>query len=66
MVTKHIFTKVAQKISMTRPILHSNEEFICKRVLIEDLIDIFKANNPRFDEDKFIAACQTKKNAYSA
>ena len=57
-MTKKHYKAIAQVIKNSTIIFKSmNKQVINKNELINDLCDIFKQDNNRFDYDRFINAC---------
>lgn len=55
-MTKKDYIKLAELINDQTAI--PSQQFICKEAFINGLCSILKEDNPRFDRERFIAACK--------
>lgn len=57
-MTKKDYELIASQINGSR--FYRNEQYIVTEFLVNRLANVFKADNPKFDRDKFLEACGIK------
>ena len=58
-MTKHDYIRFAEMLAHTRTISHRE----LWAVIVNDIADIFAADNKRFNREKFYQACKPKENS---
>jgi hypothetical protein len=58
-MTKKDYELVAKSISKTLSGVEDGEELLVIMRVVDNLVESFKADNPRFNESRFRKACQS-------